>query len=80
MPLCCKESVTILFPPSTDSLAWTRPDNNRAKRTSVKMEEKYDAPSMVVVMGVTGAGKSYFINQLAGKQVVQEGSYLDSCK
>jgi ABC-type uncharacterized transport system ATPase component len=44
------------------------------------MEEKYDAPSMVVVMGVTGAGKSYFINQLAGKQVVQEGSYLDSCK
>jgi ABC-type uncharacterized transport system ATPase component len=58
----------------------TKPDNSRAKRTLVKMEEKYDAPSMVVVMGVTGAGKSYFINQLAGKEVVQEGSYLDSCK
>ncbi|KAF2034235.1 P-loop containing nucleoside triphosphate hydrolase protein, partial [Setomelanomma holmii] len=34
---------------------------------------------MIVVMGVTGAGKSYFINQLAGKEVVQEGSSLDSC-
>lgn len=37
-------------------------------------------PSMVVVMGVTGAGKSYFINQLAGKAVVREGLDLDSCK
>jgi predicted GTPase len=46
----------------------------------VKMEENHDAPSMVVIMGVTGAGKSYFINQLAGKEVVQEGSNLDSCK
>ncbi|KAJ4993516.1 hypothetical protein SVAN01_01064 [Stagonosporopsis vannaccii] len=34
---------------------------------------------MVVVMGVTGAGKSYFINQLAGQEVVQEGATLDSC-
>ncbi|KAH7081490.1 P-loop containing nucleoside triphosphate hydrolase protein [Paraphoma chrysanthemicola] len=36
-------------------------------------------PSMIVVMGVTGAGKSHFINQLAGKKVVQEGAELDSC-
>jgi ABC-type uncharacterized transport system ATPase component len=35
---------------------------------------------MIVVMGVTGAGKSYFINQLAGKDVVQEGADLDSCQ
>lgn len=34
---------------------------------------------MIVVMGVTGAGKSYFINQLAGKEVVKEGFSLDSC-
>jgi predicted GTPase len=26
-----------------------------------------DAASMVVIMGVTGAGKSHFINRLAGK-------------
>jgi hypothetical protein len=58
----------------------TKPDNNRAKGMLVEMEEKRDAPSMVVVMGVTGAGKSYFINQLAGKEVVQESSNLDSCK
>lgn len=36
--------------------------------------------SMMIVMGVTGAGKSYFINQLAGKKVVEEGAQLDSCK
>jgi len=35
---------------------------------------------MIVVMGVTGAGKSYFINQLAGREVAEEGSDLDSCK
>ncbi|KAF1830153.1 hypothetical protein BDW02DRAFT_609386 [Decorospora gaudefroyi] len=41
--------------------------------------EKHDAPSMIVVMGVTGAGKSFFINQLAGRQLAKEGSDLDSC-
>jgi predicted GTPase len=35
---------------------------------------------MILVMGVTGAGKSYFINQLAGSKVVEEGDSLDSCK
>ncbi|KAL8700313.1 MAG: hypothetical protein Q9224_001023 [Gallowayella concinna] len=38
-----------------------------------------DMPSMIIVMGATGAGKSYFINQLAGREVVQEGASLDSC-
>lgn len=36
--------------------------------------------SMVVMMGVTGAGKSYFINTLGGKNIVEEGSDLNSCK
>ena len=36
--------------------------------------------AMILVMGVTGAGKSYFINQLAGKKLVQEGPDLESCK
>lgn len=36
--------------------------------------------SMVVVMGVTGAGKSYLINKLAGKQVAKEGATLDPCR
>ncbi|GAB1315555.1 Ribosome-recycling factor (Fragment) [Madurella fahalii] len=37
--------------------------------------------SMIVVMGATGAGKSYFINKLAGpgKQVTKEGDSLHSC-
>lgn len=35
---------------------------------------------MVVVMGVTGAGKSYYINKLAGKEVVKEGPDLESCE
>jgi len=39
-----------------------------------------DAESMIVVMGVTGAGKSYFVNQLAGKSLVKEGADLDSCE
>ncbi|KAI0517988.1 P-loop containing nucleoside triphosphate hydrolase protein [Xylaria bambusicola] len=34
---------------------------------------------MIMVMGVTGAGKSYFINQMAGKNIVEEGASLNSC-
>ena len=44
------------------------------------MKEEKESPSMVVVMGVTGAGKSYYINKLAGKEVVKEGPDLESCK
>lgn len=38
--------------------------------------------SMVVVMGATGAGKSHFINKLAGpgKQVAKEGDSIRSCR
>ena len=36
--------------------------------------------STVVVMGVTGAGKSHFINKLAGKTVTDEGESLSSYK
>lgn len=36
--------------------------------------------SMIVVVGVTGSGKSYFINRLAGKEIVEEGGKLSSCK
>ncbi|QDS68466.1 hypothetical protein FKW77_010833 [Venturia effusa] len=35
--------------------------------------------SMMVIMGTTGAGKSYFINQLAGRKLVEEGDRLASC-
>ncbi|KAH8734131.1 hypothetical protein BGZ61DRAFT_491554 [Ilyonectria robusta] len=35
--------------------------------------------SMVVVMGVTGSGKSYLINKLAGREVVKEGADLEAC-
>lgn len=36
--------------------------------------------SMILVMGVTGSGKSHFINQLAGKNVVEESAKLYSCR
>ena len=39
-----------------------------------------DVLSMILVMGVTGSGKSYFINQLAGGDVVNTGGDLKSCK
>jgi septin family protein len=42
--------------------------------------EKSEAPSMIMVMGVSGAGKSHFINQLTGKEVVEESAGLESCK
>ena len=38
-----------------------------------------DVLNMILVMGVTGAGKSYFINKLAGGEVVRTGADLRSC-
>ena len=38
-----------------------------------------DVLSMVLVMGITGAGKSYFINKLAGGEVARTGADLRSC-
>lgn len=35
--------------------------------------------NMVLVMGLTGAGKTYFINKLTG-QKLNEGHELRSCK
>ena len=39
-----------------------------------------DVLSMILVMGVTGSGKSYFINKLAGGDIVEIGGDLKSCK
>ena len=36
--------------------------------------------NMILVMGVTGSGKSYFINKLADGNVVQVGDDLSSCQ
>ena len=36
--------------------------------------------SLILVMGITGAGKSYFVNKVAGKEIVAVGGSLDSCK
>ncbi|KAJ4398853.1 hypothetical protein N0V91_009904 [Didymella pomorum] len=46
---------------------------------TVRNNAEAEALNMIVVMGVTGAGKSYFINQLAGEEVVKEGPDLESC-
>lgn len=37
-------------------------------------------PDMILVMGVTGAGKSYFCNSVAGREVAREGNGLSSCE
>ena len=39
-----------------------------------------DVLSMILVMGVTGAGKSYFINKLADDDVAETGGNLKSCE
>ena len=43
---------------------------------------KLDDLDMIIVLGLTGAGKSYFINRLTGMSVdsVKEGDKLASCK
>jgi predicted GTPase len=44
------------------------------------MAEREDPPTdMVLIMGVTGAGKSYFINKLKEDAVI-EGDGLESSK
>lgn len=35
---------------------------------------------MILVMGLTGSGKSHFINTLAGRDVTEEGHKLESCE
>ena len=52
-------------------------------RTHVKMppiQPTQDVLSMILVMGVTGAGKSYFINKLADDDVAKTGGDLKSCE
>ncbi|KAI0437599.1 P-loop containing nucleoside triphosphate hydrolase protein [Xylaria telfairii] len=46
--------------------------------TEVRLPPGQNLP-MIMIMGVTGSGKSYFVNQMAGKEVVEEGASLDSC-
>ncbi|EPS39061.1 hypothetical protein H072_7152 [Dactylellina haptotyla CBS 200.50] len=45
----------------------------------VKISTEDEDLNMLMVMGVTGAGKSYFINQLVGKKIVEESDSLHSC-
>ena len=46
---------------------------------SLDISEEAKDISMLVVMGVTGAGKSHFINQLAGVNITEEGQTLKAC-
>lgn len=54
---------------------------NGAVQKELQLEERSQEEKicMVVIMGVTGAGKSYFINKLAGRVVTEEGDSLHSC-
>ncbi|OJD33674.1 p-loop containing nucleoside triphosphate hydrolase protein [Diplodia corticola] len=46
---------------------------------SAEPSYRTEAAPMVMVVGLTGSGKSYFINRLVGREVVQEGSSMKSC-
>lgn len=54
-------------------------NGNAPKQFKLEAREPEDKLCMVVVMGVTGAGKSYFINKLAGRKVTEEGDSLHAC-
>ena len=45
-------------------------------------QNKLEELDMILVLGLTGAGKSYFINRLTGTSVdnIKEGDKLASCK
>jgi putative ribosome biogenesis GTPase RsgA len=50
---------------------------NESRKNNLELEPAGpDKLCMVVVMGVTGAGKSHFINKLAGSKVTEEGDSL----
>jgi type II secretory ATPase GspE/PulE/Tfp pilus assembly ATPase PilB-like protein len=50
--------------------------------TSIAMESEMSRQiqGMILVMGVTGSGKSHFVNTVAGKSVVEEWKGIDSRK
>lgn len=55
-------------------------DTSRQALAQLGQKTNLASVNMILVMGVTGAGKSYFINHLAGKTVVEEGADLKSCE
>jgi hypothetical protein len=50
---------------------------NSSHITNMEMTEEYSKCSMILVMGVTGAGKSFFVNKVASGSV-REGATLRS--
>lgn len=46
---------------------------------TINYDARLKSLSMLVVMGSSGAGKSHFVNTLAGRQVTAEGRGLQSC-
>lgn len=83
MPVVC---ACAHFPRNLDSPSWVL-DFFAPHFCPFNIHETMAAPanhgdvlSMILVMGVTGSGKSYFINKLAGSDVVETGEKLKSCK
>jgi ABC-type uncharacterized transport system ATPase component len=45
-----------------------------------KLDVSMEDPVFIAVMGMTGSGKSSFINRVSGRKSVSVGHGLDSCK
>lgn len=79
-PLGPRVSCAIHYsPPNTPSLTCTM-DALAGELTKFGVTESASNLSMILVMGITGTGKSYFINKLAGEQLAPEGPGLKSCR
>lgn len=70
-----------------------RPLNSSTPNTNSTMDQETHDPQsddeqngaghkeiVIAVMGVTGAGKSYFIRKVTGREDIDVGDGLESCK
>jgi predicted GTPase len=58
-----------------------RADSFQGPLSTSELEEKIPKPeSMVLVMGVTGAGKSHLVNIMVGYNAAEVGETLEPCK
>jgi len=50
-----------------------------ASASNAQQADQTQEYNMILIMGVTGSGKSHLINKLAGKTMTEESALLNSC-